>query len=49
MRETIEHLLESEFDIVGVAAGGEELLKNASELHPDVCVIDISMPKVSGY
>ena len=48
MRDTVEHLLESEFDIVGTVAGGEELLKAESETHPDVCVLDISMPKVSG-
>ena len=48
MRDTVEHLLESEFDIVGVVAGGEELLKAESETDPDVCVLDISMPKVSG-
>ena len=48
MRETVEHLLESEFDIVGAVAGGEELLKAELETHPDVCVLDISMTKVSG-
>ena len=48
LRDTVEHLLESEFDIVGTVAGGEELLKAESESHPDVCVLDISMPKVSG-
>lgn len=48
MRDTVEHLLESEFDIVGAVAGGEELLKAESETDPDVCVLDISMPKVSG-
>ena len=48
MRETVERLLESEFDIVGAVAGGEELLKAESETHPDVCVLDISMPRVSG-
>jgi DNA-binding NarL/FixJ family response regulator len=48
MRDTIEHLLKSEFDIVRVVAGGEELLKVESETHPDVCVLDISMPKLSG-
>ena len=49
MRDTVEHLLESEFDIVGVVAGGEELLKAESETHPDVCVLDISMAKMSGF
>lgn len=48
MRDTVEHLLESEFDIVGTVAASEELLKAESEMHPDVCVLDISMPKVSG-
>ena len=48
MRDTVERLLESEFDIVGVVTGAEELLKTESETHPDVCVVDISMPKVSG-
>ena len=48
MRDTVERLLESEFDIVSVVRGGEELLKTESETHPDVCVVDISMPKVSG-
>lgn len=48
MRDTVEHLLESEFDIVGAVAGGEELLKAESETDPDVCVLDISMLKVSG-
>ena len=48
MRDTVEHLLESEFDIVGAVAGGEEMLKAEAEIHPDVCVLDISMPKVCG-
>lgn len=48
MRDTVEHLLESEFDIVATVAGGEELLRVESETHPDVCVLDISMPKVCG-
>ena len=48
MRDTVEHLLESEFDIVGAVGCGEELLKAESETHPDVCVLDISMPRVSG-
>jgi DNA-binding NarL/FixJ family response regulator len=42
MRDTIEHLLESEFDIVGAVGGGEELLEAESETYPDVCVLDIS-------
>ena len=48
MRDTIEHLLESDFDIVGVSASGDELLKVEFETQPDVCVVDISMPTLSG-
>lgn len=48
MRDTIKHLLESDFDIVGVSASGDELLKVELESQPDVCVLDISMPTVSG-
>lgn len=48
MRNTIEHLLVLDFDVVGVSASGDELLKAELETHPDVCVVDISMPKVSG-
>ena len=33
---------------VGIASDGEEAVKLANELKPDVVVMDISMPKVNG-
>jgi DNA-binding NarL/FixJ family response regulator len=41
-------LLASEFEIVGAVGDGDALLQAAHALHPDVCVIDISMPVMSG-
>ncbi|MFO0761289.1 MAG: response regulator transcription factor [Byssovorax sp.] len=36
------------YDVVGEAADGVEALLNADQLHPDVVVMDISMPGMSG-
>jgi DNA-binding response OmpR family regulator len=36
------------FDVIG-AADGEEAVSIALERRPDVCVIDVMMPKLDGY
>lgn len=36
------------FDIVGEAADGEQALRLAAKKHPEVLLLDITMPKVSG-
>jgi len=41
-------LLEAQFDIVGNATNGAELVSEALRLHPDVIVVDITMPVLSG-
>ena len=41
-------LLEPEFEVIGVVRDGSALLEAASKMQPDVCVIDISMPILSG-
>jgi DNA-binding NarL/FixJ family response regulator len=50
VRTGIRHVLESEpgFEVVGEAANGMEALSLTAELRPDVVVLDISMPDVSG-
>lgn len=49
-RRGLQALLEAEPDtvIVGEAADGEEAVTKAQELLPDVIIMDIGMPKMSG-
>ena len=50
MREGIRHLLEREpdFQVIGEAGDGEEAVTMASEQMPDVILMDVGMPKLSG-
>ncbi len=50
LREGIRNLLQAEKDmeIVGEATDGEAAVKFATELKPDVLIMDIVMPKLSG-
>ncbi len=48
MREKVTWLLESEFDIIGAVTDGEALLKEATELDPDIVILDITMPGLPG-
>lgn len=40
--------LEPDFDVVGQASNGAEAVDVVSELQPDLVVIDVSMPVMSG-
>ena len=42
-------LLKSEFEVVGAVGDGQALLAVASDLHPDLVVVDISMPRLNGF
>jgi len=44
----LRDLLEPEYEVVGTVSDGHELLKAAASLRPDVVVIDIGMPSLSG-
>ncbi len=46
--DAFERLLESEFEVVGKATNGRELVKLALELQPEVIVGDMSMPELNG-
>ena len=45
----LESLLRDEFDLVGTAGNGEELVEATLRLSPDVILVDISMPLLNGF
>lgn len=49
-REGLSRLLEEEEDLecIGISADGEEAVRMVEELHPDVAIIDVSMPNLDG-
>ncbi len=50
VRQGTRQLLEREpdFEIVGEAGDGEEAIRLAKELKPDIIIMDVAMPKLSG-
>ena len=50
IRRGIQNILRpySEWELCGEAGNGEEAVKMADELHPDVVVMDVSMPGMNG-
>jgi DNA-binding NarL/FixJ family response regulator len=46
--QALQHLLQADFDVVGVVSDGRALLRAAGELSPDVVVVDIGMPLLNG-
>jgi DNA-binding NarL/FixJ family response regulator len=49
LREGLHRSLSEEgFDVVGEAANGEEAVRLASELSPDIVLMDVSMPEMDG-
>ena len=48
MRDRVKRYIEEEFELLGAVGNGRELLEAAAKLHPDVCLLDISMPVLNG-
>src|SRR5436190_13032196 len=50
VREGIRHVLSSDagFDVIGEASTGAQAVTLAAKLRPDVVVLDLSMPELSG-
>ncbi len=50
VRQGLRTLLEdrSEWEVVGEASDGVEALEMVSSLHPDVVVLDVTMPRMNG-
>jgi DNA-binding NarL/FixJ family response regulator len=48
MRDKVVRHLEDDFDVVGSVEDGGAVLTMAPQMLPDVCVLDISMPILSG-
>ena len=46
--DIVETLTAAGYDVVGEAADGQEAIDLAVELEPDVCVLDVKIPKVEG-
>ena len=40
--------MEEDFEVVGEADNGEDALKLIENLQPDICLLDIEMPRKSG-
>jgi DNA-binding NarL/FixJ family response regulator len=49
VRETVKEMLEAKgFQVLGEASDGDEAVRLCQELEPDIAVLDISMPRLSG-
>src|SRR3954453_641043 len=45
----LKSLLGDEFDLLGTAENGQQLVEAALRLEPDVILVDISMPVLNGF
>ena len=48
LAEACKNLLEPEFEVVGIVDNGRALLRMASEMKPEVVILDIAMPQLNG-
>jgi CheY-like chemotaxis protein len=48
-RTLIKLVLDDPFEIVGEATDGVEAIENAPQTRPDLVLLDLNMPRMSGY
>lgn len=48
IREVVQRLLAEEYELAGTVERGDELLPVARRVRPDIIVLDVSMPGLSG-
>ena len=50
-RDVLRDLLnqDPDFQLIGEAENGEQAVRSARELHPDLVLIDVTMPQVNGF
>jgi DNA-binding NarL/FixJ family response regulator len=48
MLDALKNLVEPEFEVVGIFADGQSLVEAATQLNPNVVVLDIGMPTMNG-
>ena len=46
--EGIQKLLESDAEVVGILADGRSLVRTVTDTHPDLIIVDISLPLLNG-
>jgi len=46
--DALKKLVEPEFEVVGTFDDGQTMLESIPSLHPDIVVLDISMPGMDG-
>jgi len=47
--EAVTRMLEPEFDVIGTVRDGSSLIGEAEKLKPDVMIVDLLMPGLSGF
>ena len=47
--DTVTHILGSEFEVIGKISDGSSLLTAAEELKPDVMIVEVQIPGLSGF
>ena len=49
VRTSVVRLLSKNYDVVGIVGNGQALLEAVEKLEPDVLVVDVSLPIISGF